>query len=35
MDAAVRYCVESWASTLGSALRMASLNPASFLGRDT
>ena len=31
MDAAVRYCVEVLGLELGSVLRMASLNPASFL----
>lgn len=31
MDAAVRYCVEVLGMELGQVLRMASLNPASFL----
>ena len=34
MDEAVRYCVERLGVTLEDALRMASLNPASFLRRD-
>jgi N-acetylglucosamine-6-phosphate deacetylase len=34
MDEAVRYCVERLGVTLENALRMASLNPASFLRRD-
>ena len=34
MDEAVRYCVEKLGVTLEDALRMASLNPASFLRRD-
>lgn len=33
MDEAVRYCVERLGLELGQALRMASLSPASFLGR--
>ena len=34
MDEAVRYCVERLGVSLEDALRMASLNPASFLMRD-
>jgi N-acetylglucosamine-6-phosphate deacetylase len=34
MDEAVRYCVERLGVSLEDALRMASLNPASFLRRD-
>ena len=34
MDEAVRYCVERLGVALEDALRMASLNPASFLRRD-
>ena len=34
MDGAVRYCVERLGVSLEDALRMASLNPASFLRRD-
>ena len=34
MDEAVRYCVERLGVTLEDALRMASLNPASFLRHD-
>jgi N-acetylglucosamine-6-phosphate deacetylase len=34
MDEAVRYCVEHLGVSLEDALRMASLNPASFLRRD-
>ena len=34
MDEAVRYCVERLGVALEDALRMASLNPASFLKRD-
>ncbi|MDP1700339.1 MAG: N-acetylglucosamine-6-phosphate deacetylase [Aestuariivirga sp.] len=34
MDEAVRYCVERLGVSLKDALRMASLNPASFLRRD-
>ena len=34
MDEAVRYCVERLDVSLEDALRMASLNPASFLRRD-
>jgi N-acetylglucosamine-6-phosphate deacetylase len=34
MDEAVRYCVEHLGASLEDALRMASLNPASFLRRD-
>jgi N-acetylglucosamine-6-phosphate deacetylase len=33
MDAAVRYCVEVLGLDLADVLRMASLNPASFLRR--
>src|SRR5262249_17146148 len=33
MDAAVRYCVNRLGVGLEDALRMASLNPATFLGR--
>ena len=35
MDEAVRYCVERLGVRLEDALRMASLNPATFLRRDT
>jgi N-acetylglucosamine-6-phosphate deacetylase len=34
MDEAVRYCVERLGVSLEDALRMASLNPASFLRRE-
>ncbi len=34
MDAAVRYCVETLGVRLEDALRMASLNPATFLRMD-
>jgi N-acetylglucosamine-6-phosphate deacetylase len=34
MDEAVRYCVERLGVSLEDSLRMASLNPASFLRRD-
>ena len=34
MDEALRYCVERLGVGLEDALRMASLNPAAFLGRD-
>jgi N-acetylglucosamine-6-phosphate deacetylase len=34
MDEAVRYCVERLGVGLEDALRMASLNPATFLRRD-
>jgi N-acetylglucosamine-6-phosphate deacetylase len=34
MDAAVRYCVKALDIELAQALRMASLNPASFLRRE-
>ena len=34
MDAAVRYCVTTLGMELGSVLRMAALNPASFLRCD-
>lgn len=34
MDAALRYCVERLGVPLATALRMASRNPARFLGRD-
>jgi N-acetylglucosamine-6-phosphate deacetylase len=34
MDEAVRYCVERLGVNLEDALRMASLNPATFLRRD-
>jgi N-acetylglucosamine-6-phosphate deacetylase len=34
MDAAVRYCVDKLGIGLGAALRMASLTPATFLGRE-
>jgi N-acetylglucosamine-6-phosphate deacetylase len=34
MDEAVRYCVNKLDVPLEDALRMASLNPATFLGRD-
>ena len=34
MDEAVRYCVDKLDVDLGDALRMASLNPASFMRRE-
>jgi N-acetylglucosamine-6-phosphate deacetylase len=34
MDAAVRYCVSVLGMDLGSVLRMAALNPATFLRRE-
>lgn len=34
MDEAVRFCVKTLGMELGTALRMASRNPARFLGRD-
>ena len=34
MDLAVRYCVNKLGVAIGKTLRMASLNPASFLRRD-
>jgi N-acetylglucosamine-6-phosphate deacetylase len=34
MDAAVRYCVKALDIELAQSLRMASLNPATFLGRE-
>lgn len=34
MDEAVRFCVKTLGMELGAALRMASRNPARFLGRD-
>jgi N-acetylglucosamine-6-phosphate deacetylase len=34
MDGTVRYCVEKLAVPLGTALQMASRNPANFLGRS-
>jgi N-acetylglucosamine-6-phosphate deacetylase len=34
MDAAVRHCIERLGLEPGAALRMASLNPASFLRCD-
>jgi N-acetylglucosamine-6-phosphate deacetylase len=35
MDAAVRHCVHVVGLALGDALRMGSLTPATFLGRDS
>jgi N-acetylglucosamine-6-phosphate deacetylase len=34
MDEALRYCVKTLGLDLSQCLRMASLNPATFLGRD-